>query len=289
MKKTIKITLMALAFLAFLTVPRLKAQAAPETMPDGTIFDAEYYAAANPDVVAALGNSKEMLYKHYVMAGKAEGRKPYAGSDTEPLRTVYTLPDGSIFDPVFYASAYPDLKAAFGSNAQLLFQHYIQFGQKEGRQPCEGGVTAPGRSDQTTAGAKTQEAAYQRLMTLKGSYPEGMSWTMARGAYTYKGLANIMYVGYECAHYAFLMNDLVFGTEPNARVIYSFDRSQFHVGDIVRYNTAWGGHSVVVLSVGDNGITVTEGNYNSSVHWGRFISFAEIQGGFQYIMTRYPA
>ena len=30
-----------------------KVQAAPKTMPDGTVFDAEYYAASNPDVVAS--------------------------------------------------------------------------------------------------------------------------------------------------------------------------------------------------------------------------------------------
>ena len=37
-------------------------------------FDAEFYAAAYPDVVAVFGNSPEALYKHYLDYGKAEGR-----------------------------------------------------------------------------------------------------------------------------------------------------------------------------------------------------------------------
>ncbi len=49
--------------------------AAPETMPDGTIFDAEYYAQNNPDVVAILGIDKNALYTHYMTYGKAEGRQ----------------------------------------------------------------------------------------------------------------------------------------------------------------------------------------------------------------------
>lgn len=54
------------------------AFAAPKAMPDGVVFDAEYYAQANPDVVAALGASEEMLYLHYTMFGKTEGRLPMA-------------------------------------------------------------------------------------------------------------------------------------------------------------------------------------------------------------------
>ena len=55
----------------------LTANAAPVLYPDGTIFDAEYYAANNPDVVAVMGNSAQALYQHYVLCGKIEGRLPY--------------------------------------------------------------------------------------------------------------------------------------------------------------------------------------------------------------------
>lgn len=62
-------------------------QAAPQKMPDGGIFDADYYAQNNPDVVAAFGTTDPAtLYSHYENFGKAEGRLPYApGTDVSGL------------------------------------------------------------------------------------------------------------------------------------------------------------------------------------------------------------
>lgn len=71
-----KIAIIA-AFTA-LTCSSMSVSAAPVQMPDGTTFDAEYYAANNPDVVAALGVSADTLYLHYITSGKAEGRQPCA-------------------------------------------------------------------------------------------------------------------------------------------------------------------------------------------------------------------
>lgn len=59
----------------------LTVSAAPETMPDGTIFDAEYYAQNNPDVTAVLGTDRDALYQHYATCGKAEGRQAYEEID----------------------------------------------------------------------------------------------------------------------------------------------------------------------------------------------------------------
>lgn len=39
------------------------------------VFDAEYYAAHNPDVVKTLGSSRKALLGHFVNYGRAEGRK----------------------------------------------------------------------------------------------------------------------------------------------------------------------------------------------------------------------
>lgn len=50
--------------------------AAPKQMSDGTYFDAEYYASTNPDVFAAFGNDESLLWQHYLMFGKNEGRLP---------------------------------------------------------------------------------------------------------------------------------------------------------------------------------------------------------------------
>lgn len=46
--------------------------------PSGTVFDAQYYAQNNPDVVAVFGTDVEMLYQHYLNYGKQEGRRAIA-------------------------------------------------------------------------------------------------------------------------------------------------------------------------------------------------------------------
>lgn len=131
----------------------LTALAAPQTMPDGTVFDAEYYAQNNPDVVAVLGTDAGVLYQHYVMFGKNEGRLPYAQSSaaTNTNGTTMALPDGTVFDPVYYAQNNPDVVAVLGTDANLLAQHYIQFGKAEGRKPSAGGITASQSPISTTA------------------------------------------------------------------------------------------------------------------------------------------
>lgn len=59
--------------------------AAPVRMADGTVFDAEYYAQNNPDVVAVLGADADVLYQHYQNYGKAEGRKGYDENSTQEI------------------------------------------------------------------------------------------------------------------------------------------------------------------------------------------------------------
>ena len=63
----------------------MTAYAAPETMPDGTIFDAEFYAQVYPDVVAVFGTNADAMYQHYVQYGKNEGRFAYAGAVQLPV------------------------------------------------------------------------------------------------------------------------------------------------------------------------------------------------------------
>jgi len=42
------------------------------------------------------------------------------------------------FDAVFYVQKYPDLRVAFGDNAERLWEHYQRFGIREGRDPSPG-------------------------------------------------------------------------------------------------------------------------------------------------------
>lgn len=45
------------------------------------------------------------------------------------------LDNGQTFDSEYYAETYPDVKAAFGNDFDLLLKHYLEYGIKEGRQP----------------------------------------------------------------------------------------------------------------------------------------------------------
>lgn len=67
----------------------MTVSAAPAIMPDGELFDAEYYAEHNPDVVAAIGNDMHALYAHYQQSGILEGRQPYVpGTDVEAAKAA---------------------------------------------------------------------------------------------------------------------------------------------------------------------------------------------------------
>ncbi|MCR5598109.1 MAG: hypothetical protein K6G19_08040 [Lachnospiraceae bacterium] len=98
MRKLRKILLaVCIIFLAAAVQP-LSALAAPEVMPDGSIFDAQYYADNNPDVVNALGRDKNTLYQHYLLFGKAEGRLPYDPSVEINMAMLTSTVPSSIVD-----------------------------------------------------------------------------------------------------------------------------------------------------------------------------------------------
>ena len=121
--------LMASFFLA-IAVPGFALKAAPVPMADGGLFDAQFYAQSYPDVVAVVGTDANWLYLHYVLAGKAEGRLPYApGSAGVPAAST------GDFDAAYYAARYPDVAVAFGYDPVLLKMHYDLCGKNEGRFP----------------------------------------------------------------------------------------------------------------------------------------------------------
>ena len=96
MKALKHIVCMLLALMTLISILPVPAHAA--SIHD-ILFDSSYYAAANPDVVNALGSSPAALRQHYEQYGKREGRAP-----------------SNLFSPQWYVGAYPDLKAAFGTN-----------------------------------------------------------------------------------------------------------------------------------------------------------------------------
>lgn len=62
------------------------------------------------------------------------------------------------FDPAFYAATYPDVVAVLGTDVNALYNHYLTYGQKEGRMPyanATGGVAVDGIADTTVTVAAT--------------------------------------------------------------------------------------------------------------------------------------
>lgn len=63
------------------------------------------------------------------------------------------------FDPTYYAQTYPDVAAALGTDATALYNHYLNFGQKEGRIPYAG--AQPGENVDGIAGTTAEVPAVQ--------------------------------------------------------------------------------------------------------------------------------
>ncbi len=118
--------------LLMIGVSALEVQAAPVKMADGTMFDAAYYASAYPDVVAVFGNNADLLYMHYQLCGKAEGRLAVAPSSAAPALATGTAAAGT-FDAAYYAQRYPDVVAVLGTDPATLKLHYDLYGKAEGR------------------------------------------------------------------------------------------------------------------------------------------------------------
>lgn len=124
----------------------------------------------------------------------------------------------------------------------------------------------------------TEQEVYDAIMALQSQYPEGMHWTNDNGYYSQA----LHITGYGCAGFAFICSDAAFGDLPG-RNHTSFD--DIRVGDIIRIGDY---HSVVVLEKKADSVIVTEGNYNSSIHWGREITRSSLESEGFYVTTRYP-
>ncbi len=109
-------------------------------------FDPAFYAVTYQDVVVALGTDSQVLYNHYLTYGMKEGRLPFNGATPGQSVNgiVQTAATDAKFDPAFYAATYQDVAAALGTDSQVLYNHYLTYGMKEGRLPFHG--AAPGQN-----------------------------------------------------------------------------------------------------------------------------------------------
>ena len=119
-----------------------------------------------------------------------------------------------------------------------------------------------------------EQEVYERLMERQymEGYLEGTPWDNSHTYYNtvvFDGYNPGWYGGGGC--FAFMMDMMEYASnyEYPIRIINgSYDNlPKIHVGDGVRVMNDC--HSVVVLEVDGTTVTVAEGNFNSSVHWGR--------------------
>ncbi|MDE7432345.1 MAG: hypothetical protein K2N34_10600 [Lachnospiraceae bacterium] len=74
------------------------------------------------------------------------------------------------FDPVFYAQAYPDVVAVLGADAETLYNHYQNFGQKEGRIPYAGAMAGEVVDGIAGADAVTQVTEQTPTIDMNKTY-----------------------------------------------------------------------------------------------------------------------
>lgn len=141
-----------------------------------------------------------------------------------------------------------------------------------------------GYSAKVTVSKVTQAEAYAAMIALKGTYYEGRHWTNDNSYDWYGDKSYSVTHGYGCAAFAFILSDTAFGKYTPARKIVPVKFSSIRVGDILRVDN--NEHSVIVLEVRANDIVIAEGNYNSSIHWGRVMTRAEVEKA-DYAWTRY--
>ncbi len=134
----------------------------------------------------------------------------------------------------------------------------------------------------------SETQVYNAMMAMRSQYPEGRAWTNNNG-YVGKGLlynsqypGGVIMTGYGCVGFALILSDNAFGSAP---MYQKDDYAGIRVGDILRVNN--NSHSVIVLSDDGDYYTIAEGNYNSSIHWGRRIYKSSLPSIFNYRWTRY--
>lgn len=156
-------------------------------------------------------------------------------------------------------------------------------------------ATSPGGLEVTNPSGLTYQKVYDSMYALKGTYPEGTPWTNftpygrdgEKADYQWKG-GKIKGAdrGVGCAAFAFILSDAAFDSLPARDIDHgNFTFEDVKVGDILRVNN--NSHFVIVLQKSAGGVTVAEGNFNKTVHWGRAMSVADVEAA-DFIITRYP-
>ena len=125
---------------------------------------------------------------------------------------------------------------------------------------------------------KEARDAIRTILSFRKRYPEG---TFFNNSIRYDWKGGICKGGHGCTAFAFMVSDAIFGNKPG-RIVRN--TKSLRPGDIVRYDV----HSVIVLDVNPNSITVAEGNVNRVVRWGHIYPKAgDPNLPFRFAITRW--
>ena len=185
-----------------------------------------------------------------------------------------TMADGQIFDAEYYAATYPDVAQALGTDESALYQHYQTYGKNEGRKAYDAATLA-----------NAEKKITNKILSLKSKYPEGMTWTNDNVYRNDVAAPHTKFMG--CAAFAMQLSDEVYGTTTPMITLQPKTIDELRPGDIVRIFN--GTHTVLVLSVDSQGITVCEGNYGGTVHWNDRYTRNELDGQITYVNRRVQA
>lgn len=136
-------------------------------------FDADYYAANNPDVVLALGTDPQALYDHYVAFGKIEGRYKNVEEELtgviveieEPVEETALAQPQSLIGQTFENLPYPTYVDVDITNQTVS---YFENNVLAMQSPCVTGKTSVGRG--------TPKGTYSVKTRIPGKILRGPTW-----------------------------------------------------------------------------------------------------------------
>ncbi len=153
-------------------------------------FDINVYKENYPDLVAQFGNNNMAYVNHYISVGRKEGRiaaVPKALQDNLKL----------VFDSNYYASRYPDVFAAFGTNYFKLFSHFYNYGIREGRVGCADFDVNVYKNNYPDL----QAAFGDNYMSYLLHYVQAGAMEQRTGAFDLSGMSSVLDVDYYITKY----------------------------------------------------------------------------------------
>lgn len=124
----------------------------------------------------------------------------------------------------------------------------------------------------------TPSQAKKKIVAMQDKYKEGKQWD--NSDYYMWGAINTHCYG--CIALVGKISDGVFGKSAPVKRHTSYKKIK--TGDHIRIGDY---HSVMVIEKKGNVLTVVEGNYNNSIHWGRRIKKSQLKSEGFYVETRY--